>query len=242
MTPTLFLNKKNTIGSVGAFKFFFILIVLCLLNSASLAQEQQPASQVDCSTFRPNFPENEKPPLMRRYTIQNLHLGMSLSAAKNIQPFDSLQTIKKHNQLYEYHAEVSNSSEKILLLFTAQQQLYQVIYSRYFQASVSDQDLFERLVSRYGNPVALFRDPNASKILEVCWGQCLMVKENTFCQNETTDNYFTYFTVSLDQSRTQFAMTLNDSVLKRSNDSNFERRYQQKLSSPSNKELDKLNF
>ena len=218
--------------------FRWIMVWICLLNTASLAQEQK----VDCSTFRPSFPENEKPPLMRRYAIQDFHLGMSLSAAKNIQSFDFLRVVKKHNQLYEYHAEISNASENIFLSFTAEQQLYQVIYSRRFQAAVSDQDLFERLVGRYGNPVASFRNQSASKILEACWGQCLMVKEKTFCQNETTDNYFTYFTVSLDQSRIQLAMTLNDSVLKRSNHSNFERRYQQKLAAPSNKELDKLNF
>ena len=221
-------------------KWGCLFILLQLSFNISLAQESQATD--DCSQFRPEFPKNEKQPLMRRYTIQELHLGMSLDSAKNVVPFRFFTAVTKQGQLYEYHAEVGTPSVKILLSFTADQQLYQIIYSKRFDTAVSDQGLYERLLGRYGEPEKVFRNQESSKVLEICWGQCLMVNDKTFCQNETTNEYFTYFTVSLDQSRMQLAMMLNDSILKRNNKNNFMRRYQQYLNQPSNHELDQLKL
>ncbi len=201
-------------------------------------------AQAVCQPLPPDEqgPPNEDPPKMGRYTLQGLYLGISSGEVKNILPNISITPVSEEGVLHEYHGELAIGPEQFLFVFTADNRLYKLVYKKKFDAAVVVQDLLDKLTSRYGPPFVSNKAGTARTSLEACWGQCLMIRDNVFCQDENTDRWYTYFTTSLDITRRHFSLVLNDSGLHRRNEQDFIQRKRTRRLAPSTQALEDLKL
>ncbi|MBF0287857.1 MAG: hypothetical protein HQM14_08565 [SAR324 cluster bacterium] len=184
----------------------------------------------------------EKADNMGRFLIQGIYLGMGFEELKLAKPGVVVQPTVESGVIHEYYGEYVTENEQFLFMLTSEGRLYKLIYKKYFIAAVSEQDLLVKLRQRYGQPRRTLSKTTKNKTFEVCWGQCEMILDGSFCYDQETDHWYTYFTASLDITRKQFNLVLHDSTLYERNEIGFVERKTIKKMIPSTTSLEKLQL
>ena len=187
-------------------------------------------------------PPNEIPPEMNQFEIQEIYLGMSYQELQLTKPDVSARPIVQSGVIYEYFAEYSTKDEQFSFSFTFDGRLYQLIYQKKFEAAVDEEELKLKLIQKYGQPDRVIEEENTQKVFEACWGQCQMIREGVFCQNEDTAHWYTYFTAGLGIARKTFFAFLHDSTLYEKNEIGFVERKEAKQMAPATHALENLKL
>ncbi len=221
-------------------KVFFLKIVLFfLVFGFSLSLHAQEACKFDPDLHK--RPE-ERAENMGRFLIQGIYLGMGFEELKLAKPGVVVQPAVESGVIHEYYGEYITDDEQFLFMLTSEGRLYKLIYKKHFAAAVSEQDLLVKLRQRYGQPRRTLSKTTKNKTFEACWGQCEMILDGTFCHDQETDHWYTYFTASLDITRKQFNIVLHDSTLYERNEIGFAERKTTKKMLPSTTALENLKL
>lgn len=220
------------------FFYSFVLLIFFIIPFQSVYAQEQ--CKRDAQSSKP--PEAAKPK-MNRYLIQGIYLGMSHKELQLIKENLTIRPVVDAGVTREFIGELFTKDEKFLFILTSDARLYKFIYQKTFQSAVEEEELLLRLTQRYGRPEVQLQSPARSKkIFELCWGQCDMIKDGVFCQNQDTDAWYTYFTASLDNTRKHFYLTLHDSVLFERNELIFLEKKRDKLNTNSTQSLNNLKL
>lgn len=184
----------------------------------------------------------ETAPKMMRYQIQEIYLGMSFRELQLNKPAISVRPVTESGVIHEYFVEYFTKDEHFLFLFTFDGRLYKLVYRKKFDAAVSEEELKIKLIQRYGQPDNLIETLNTKKVFEACWGQCQMIRQGVFCQNEDTEHWYTYFTAGLSITRKEFFAVLHDSALYERNEIRFVERKKNQQTAPSTTALNNLKL
>lgn len=181
-------------------------------------------------------------PKMGRFVIQDIYLGMSHKELKLIKPGLRVRPLTDSGVIHEFVGELRDHDEELLFIFTLDARLYKLVYQKRFKAAVDENELALRLTQRYGRPEVEIKKPTSKKVFEICWGQCDMITDGVFCQDEDTEAWYTYFTASLDSTRKRLSLVLHDSGLFERNELLFAEKKETKKLSDSTESLDQLDL
>ncbi|MBF0278228.1 MAG: hypothetical protein HQM13_10570 [SAR324 cluster bacterium] len=181
-------------------------------------------------------------PKMDRYLLQGIYLGMSFKELQLTKPELTVRPIVQSGVIREYFVEHFTSDEHFLFTFSWDGRMYKLVYHKDFPVAVDEQELKNKLLQKYGRPDSQLDKPGATKVFEFCWGQCQMIRENVFCQDEDTDYWYTYFTASLSIHRKDFSIVLHDNKRFEENEEAFVRRKRTKQMLPSSSALNNLKL
>lgn len=220
-------------------KNLLTLWMACVWLGCALSVQAQQACQIPLAERKP---PDENPPKMGKFEIQEIYLGMSYKELQLTKPDVEARPIVQSGVIYEYFAEYSTKDEQFSFSFTFDGRLYQLIYQKKFAAAVDQEELRLKLIQKYGQPVTVIEEGNGQKVFEACWGQCQMIRDGVFCQNEDTEHWYTYFTAGLGIARKTFSAVLHDSTLYEKNEIGFVERKETQQMAPSTNALENLKL